>query len=142
MRFSGDVPAGGVAQTGLASLVAWLRAPDEVRRLTGEVFRSAPRELARSVTLQQTVELVQQTIAVAEDLAGEFSLRPLLEQILRQLFYQPGCDHGRYELQRTHPTYAPPCFLLHKPVQICFRCVQQTYVQQILVELLSDEPKF
>ena len=56
-----------VAQTGLASLVEWLRAPDEVLRLTGEVFRSAPRELARSVTLQQTVELVQQTIAVAEE---------------------------------------------------------------------------
>ena len=56
-----------VAQTGIASLVQWLRNPDEVLRLTGEVFRSAPRELARSVTLQQTVELVQQTIAVAEE---------------------------------------------------------------------------
>ena len=56
-----------VAQTGIASLVQWLRSPDEVLQLTGEVFRSAPRELARSVTLQQTVELVQQTIAVAEE---------------------------------------------------------------------------
>jgi PucR C-terminal helix-turn-helix domain/GGDEF-like domain len=56
-----------VAQTGIASLVQWLRNPDEVLRLTGEVFRTAPRELARSVTLQQTVELVQQTIAVAEE---------------------------------------------------------------------------
>jgi hypothetical protein len=56
-----------VAQTGIASLVQWLRSPDEVLRLTSEVFRSAPRELARSVTLQQTVELVQQTIAVAEE---------------------------------------------------------------------------
>jgi DNA-binding PucR family transcriptional regulator len=56
-----------VAQAGVASFVEWLRAPDDVLRLTGEVFRAAPRELARSVTLQQTVELVQKTIMVAEE---------------------------------------------------------------------------
>ncbi len=36
-------------------------------RLTGEVFATAPRTMASSVTLQQTVELVRQTIAVAEE---------------------------------------------------------------------------
>jgi hypothetical protein len=76
-----------VAQTGLASLVEWLRAPDEVLRLTGEVFRSAPRELARSVTLQQTVELVQVTIAVAEEqlpqLADDDDQVLLREEMLR-----------------------------------------------------------
>ncbi len=56
---------GLVAQAGIASFVAWLRAPDE--ELTGEVFRAAPRELARSVSLQQTVELVQMTIVVTEE---------------------------------------------------------------------------
>jgi hypothetical protein len=75
-----------VAQTGIASLVEWLRAPNEVMRLTGEVFRSAPRELARSVTLQQTVELVQQTIAVAEEqlplLADEEDRSLLREEML------------------------------------------------------------
>jgi hypothetical protein len=75
-----------VAQTGIASLVQWLRNPDEVLRLTGEVFRSAPRELARSVTLQQTVELVQQTIAVAEEqlpqLADEADRAILREEML------------------------------------------------------------
>ena len=40
-----------VAQSGLQSFVAWLRSPDDVLRLTGEVFASAPRELARTVTL-------------------------------------------------------------------------------------------
>jgi hypothetical protein len=55
-----------VAQAGLQSYVEWLRTPDDVLRLTGEVFAAAPRAMARSVTLQQTVELVQQTIAVAE----------------------------------------------------------------------------
>ncbi len=56
-----------VAQAGIASFVEWLRTPDDVLRLTGEVFRAAPRELARSVTLQQTVELVQMTILVTEE---------------------------------------------------------------------------
>ena len=55
-----------VAQAGISSLVAWLRGTDEGLHLTGNVFGTAPRELARSVTLQQTVELVQRTIAVTE----------------------------------------------------------------------------
>jgi hypothetical protein len=56
-----------VAQSGLQSYVDWLRSPDDVLRLTGDVFASAPRAMARSVTLAQTVELVRQTIAVAEE---------------------------------------------------------------------------
>ena len=35
-----------------------------------------------------------QAIAVAEELAGEFSLRPLLEQILRRSTELLGCDAG------------------------------------------------
>lgn len=64
-----------VAQSGLQSYVEWLRNPDDVLRLTGEVFAAAPAAMARSVTLRQTVELVRQTIAVAEEnlplLAGD-----------------------------------------------------------------------
>ena len=33
-------------------------------------------------------------IAVAEELAGEFALRPLLEQILRRCTELLGCDAG------------------------------------------------
>ena len=55
-----------VAQAGLQSYVDWLRTPDDVLRLTGEVFATAPQAMARSVTLQQTVELVRQTMEVAE----------------------------------------------------------------------------
>jgi hypothetical protein len=56
-----------VAQAGIASFVEWLRSPDDILRLTGDVFAAAPRAMARSVSLQQTVELVQQTIEVAEE---------------------------------------------------------------------------
>jgi hypothetical protein len=56
-----------VAQAGIQSYVDWLRSPDDVLRLTGEVFAAAPQTMARSVTLQQTVELVRLTIGVAEE---------------------------------------------------------------------------
>ena len=56
-----------VAQAGIASFVEWLRSPDDVLRLTGEVFAAAPRAMARTVTLQQTVELVRTTITLAEE---------------------------------------------------------------------------
>jgi hypothetical protein len=76
-----------VAQAGIQSYVEWLRSPDDVLRLTGEVFRSAPRAMARSVSLPQTVEMVRQTIAVAEQhlpiLAGPEEAHLVSEELLR-----------------------------------------------------------
>ena len=76
-----------VAQAGLQSYVDWLRSPDDVLRLTGEVFAAAPQAMARSVTLQQTVELVRTAIAVAEDnlptLAGPDDEPVVREELLR-----------------------------------------------------------
>ncbi|MCW2657336.1 MAG: PucR C-terminal helix-turn-helix protein, partial [Jatrophihabitans sp.] len=76
-----------VAQAGLQSYVDWLRSPDDVLRLTGEVFAAAPSAMARSVSLQQTVELVRQTIAVAEEqlpvLAGPEDAAVVREELLR-----------------------------------------------------------
>ena len=76
-----------VAQAGLQSFVEWLRQPDDVLRLTGEVFAAAPRAMARSVTLQQTVELIRQSIDVAElnlpMLAGTEDERLVREELLR-----------------------------------------------------------
>ena len=62
-----------VAQAGLQSFVEWLRTPDDVLRLTGEVFAAAPKAMARSVTLAQTVELVREAIAVAEEHVPELA---------------------------------------------------------------------
>jgi hypothetical protein len=55
-----------VAQAGLQSFVEWLRSPDDVLDLTGEVFAAAPSAMARAMSLLQTVELVRETITVAE----------------------------------------------------------------------------
>ena len=43
------------------------------RAITADVFGSAPRELARVVTLQQTVELVRTTIEVVEEHSAELA---------------------------------------------------------------------
>ncbi|HEV7202977.1 MAG TPA: helix-turn-helix domain-containing protein [Jatrophihabitans sp.] len=76
-----------VVQAGLQSYVEWLRSPDDVLRLTGEVFATAPQAMARSVNLQQTVELVRQSIEVAEDhlplLAGPGDVDIVREELLR-----------------------------------------------------------
>jgi PucR-like helix-turn-helix protein/diguanylate cyclase with GGDEF domain len=55
-----------IAQAGIASFVEWLRSPGDAPRLTTEVFRAGPQELARSVNLQQAVELVRVTVEVVE----------------------------------------------------------------------------
>jgi hypothetical protein len=60
-----------VAQAGVRSLVEWLRGggPDasSSQEISDEVFDAAPRALARSISLQQTVALIQVTIGVVEE---------------------------------------------------------------------------
>jgi hypothetical protein len=76
-----------VAQAGVQSFVDWLRSPDDVLRLTGEVFAAAPSAMARSVSLLQTVELVRETIEVAEQqlpqLATAHDAPIVTEELLR-----------------------------------------------------------
>lgn len=62
---------GLVAQAGIAAFVEWFKHPEHRRAITGEVFGTAPRELARIVSLQQTVELVRITIEVVEESADD-----------------------------------------------------------------------
>jgi hypothetical protein len=75
-----------VAQRGIAAFVDWSRKPDAGRVITTDVFGSAPRELARAVTLQQTVELVRTTIEVVEEHSAELAApgdeAPLREAVL------------------------------------------------------------
>lgn len=56
-----------VAQAGIAAFVQWVRDPEAANAITADVFATAPRELVRAVSLQQTVELVRTTIAVVEE---------------------------------------------------------------------------
>jgi len=55
-----------VAQAGVSALVEWMRDQDVPPRLTDEVFGTAPRELARAVSLKQTVDLIRVVVGVVE----------------------------------------------------------------------------
>lgn len=55
-----------VAQAGVRSFVAWLRDHQQPAEVSDEVFDVAPSELARSISLQHTVELVRITIDVVD----------------------------------------------------------------------------
>ena len=72
-----------VAQAGVAAFVEWFRHPGHRRRaISADVFGTAPRELTRSVTLQQTVELVRVVIAVVEERIEEIA--PGDEAVMRE----------------------------------------------------------
>lgn len=57
---------GLVAQAGITAFLEWVADPREAPQLTADVFGSAPRELARIISLEQTVALVRTTIEVVE----------------------------------------------------------------------------
>src|SRR5688500_7397930 len=103
-RLSADLRAGVqlVTQTGVANFVAWIgetgarahgaRArgarSQGAPRLTAEAFRIAPRDLARRLTLSQTVDLVRIATEVFEEhlpplAADEAERRALVEGVLR-----------------------------------------------------------
>lgn len=56
-----------ITQTSVANFAEWLRDPQHSMRLTVDAFRSAPRELARWVSLRQIVELIRVATTVFEE---------------------------------------------------------------------------
>jgi PucR C-terminal helix-turn-helix domain/GGDEF-like domain len=79
---------GLVAQAGVAAFVDWIKHPERTRpAVGGEVFGTAPRELARAVTLQQAVEMVRVIVEVVEsqvdELAAPGGETELREAVLR-----------------------------------------------------------
>src|SRR5947209_16743845 len=81
-----------VAQAGVRSLVEWLRRRDETggegpQEVSDEVFDAAPRALARSINLQQTVQLIKVTIDVVEQQVPHLAA-PGEQQAIREAVLQ------------------------------------------------------
>ncbi|MFP5347862.1 MAG: PucR family transcriptional regulator [Actinomycetes bacterium] len=74
---------GLVAQAGIADFASWYRDPTTPLTITSEVFGRAPRELTRSVTLSQTLQLVRTIVQVVEDNVGLLAL-PGYERSVRE----------------------------------------------------------
>jgi DNA-binding PucR family transcriptional regulator len=64
---------GLVAQAGIAAFLDWLRHPERNRPAVTEVFGTAPRELARAVSLQHAVEMVRVIIDAVEAQVDELA---------------------------------------------------------------------
>lgn len=74
---------GLVAQAGIAAFIAWFEKPGAAPAVTADVFGTAPRELTRSISLQQTLELVRVVVDVVEDHVEELA-EPGSEQVMRE----------------------------------------------------------
>jgi len=58
---------GLVAQAGINSFIRWFENPKSTASIAQDVFGAAPRELLRSVSLQQTLQLIKLTVEVVEE---------------------------------------------------------------------------
>lgn len=76
-----------VAQAGIDGFVRWFAQPEPDGPSAYDVFGSAPRDLARRISLSQTVELLRTTIDVVEDQIDEVmpkADRPILHATIVQ----------------------------------------------------------
>lgn len=78
---------GLVVQAALGAFTDWLRDTSSAPTATPEIFAAAPRELARAVTLKQTVQLIRVIVGIVEEevprLAEPGHEQELLEAVLR-----------------------------------------------------------
>jgi hypothetical protein len=58
---------GLVAQAGISSFIQWYDDPESTPWIAADIFAAAPRELLRSVSLQQTLQLIRVTVEVTEE---------------------------------------------------------------------------
>jgi hypothetical protein len=74
---------GLVAQAGIAAFIAWNGDPRDTPTLSVNFFKTAPRELTRSISLVQTLDLVRSVVDVVEDDVAKLAA-PGEEQNLRE----------------------------------------------------------
>ncbi|MBU4335267.1 MAG: helix-turn-helix domain-containing protein, partial [Actinobacteria bacterium] len=78
---------GLVAQAGIAAFVTWFGDPTRPPHGVSEIFSAAPPQLTRSISLQQTLQLVRLSVDVVESHAAELAApgaeRDLREAVLR-----------------------------------------------------------
>ncbi|RPF28727.1 PucR-like helix-turn-helix protein [Georgenia muralis] len=64
---------GLVAQAGIAAFITWYEQPSSGSYNAQEIFRAAPPELTRSISLQHTLQLVRIVVEVVEDNAVQLA---------------------------------------------------------------------
>ncbi|NHN57364.1 PucR family transcriptional regulator [Calidifontibacter sp. DB0510] len=74
---------GMVAHAGIAAFIAWHADPETIPPIAADVFGSAPRELTRSITLNQTLDLIRSVVDVVEQAVPRIAA-PGSEHTLRE----------------------------------------------------------
>ncbi|PJJ72077.1 PucR-like helix-turn-helix protein [Diaminobutyricimonas aerilata] len=104
----GDMPPGRrsavglVAQAGITSFISWYDDPKSTPWIAADVFGAAPRELLRSVSLQQTLQLIRVTVEVVEDRikGADESLREAILLYSREIAFAAADVYARAAEQR------------------------------------------
>jgi hypothetical protein len=99
----GDMPPGRrsavglVAQAGITSFISWFEDPTSTPWIAADVFGAAPRELLRSVSLQQTLQLIRIVVEVVEQRvkAGDDVLREAILLYSREIAFAAADVYAR-----------------------------------------------
>ncbi|MCU1482042.1 MAG: PucR family transcriptional regulator [Subtercola sp.] len=99
----GDMPPGRrsavglVAQAGIKSFISWYDDPTTTPWIAADVFGSAPRELLRSVSLQQTLQLIRVVVEVVEQRIanGDQDLREAILLYSREIAFASADVYAR-----------------------------------------------
>lgn len=75
---------GMVAHAGIAAFISWHADQQSIPPVVADVFGTAPRELTRSITLQQTLDLIRTTVDVVESAVAELAPDAQQQQRLRE----------------------------------------------------------
>ncbi|MBV0895038.1 CdaR family transcriptional regulator [Microbacterium sp. NC79] len=88
---------GLVAQAGITSFIQWFDDPTSTPWIAADIFAAAPRELLRSVSLQQTLQLIRVTVSVTEErVAGRSeSLRQAILEYSRDVAFASADVYAR-----------------------------------------------
>jgi len=99
----GDMPPGRrsavglVAQAGITSFISWFDDPKSTPWIAADVFGAAPRELLRSVSLTQTLQLIRVTVEVVEERVkdGDDSVREAILLYSREIAFAAADVYAR-----------------------------------------------
>lgn len=88
---------GLVAQAGIGSFVSWYQDPSSQPWIAADVFSSAPRELLRSISLQETLQLIQVVVQVVEErvIAEHSELREAVLLYSREIAFSAADVYAR-----------------------------------------------
>jgi len=88
---------GLVAQAGITSFISWFDDPRSTPWIAADVFGAAPRELLRSISLQQTLQLIRVTVEVVEERVkdGDDSLREAILLYSREIAFASADVYAR-----------------------------------------------